>query len=112
MRPSLSIKTVFRTPFKTLLTFFLLAAVTFALFSRVGEYSITSREIKNAAKEYHGIGSAEISTALESYPGSPFYLNADPRMSQDYSENEREHYLNNFRYQPLSLKQIKVQTGL
>ncbi|MEN6313429.1 MAG: ABC transporter permease [Clostridiaceae bacterium] len=106
MRPSLSIKTLFRTPFKTLLTFFLLAAVTFALFSRVAEYSITNREIKNAAQEYRGIGSAELVPALESYPGQPFYIKADPRLSKYYSEEARENYLNKFRYQPLSQEQI------
>ena len=106
MRPSLSIKTLFRTPFKTLLTFFLLAAVSFALFSRVGEYSITSREIKNAAKEYCGVGTAEISAAQESYPGNPVYINADPRILQDYSEEERNFYLDYFKYKQLSQEQI------
>lgn len=105
MRPSLSIKTLYRTPFKTLLTFFLLASVTFALFSRVSEYSITNREIKNAAKEYRGVGSAEISAAAESYPGDSIYIKADPRMLQYCSEKAREYYLN-LRYQPLSQEQI------
>lgn len=106
MRPLLSIKTLFRTPFKTLLTFILLTSVMFALFTRIAEYSITEREIKNAAKQYRGIGSAEISEAVESLPDSPFYILTDPRMLEDASEESGNYFLDIFRYQPLSREQI------
>ena len=55
MRPSLSFKTLLRTPLKTLLTFLLLAAASFALFSRVAEYSMISREMDRAAEHYYGV---------------------------------------------------------
>ncbi|NLE04261.1 MAG: hypothetical protein GX638_05585 [Crenarchaeota archaeon] len=106
MRPYLSAKTLFRSPFRTLLTFLLLASVTFALFSRVAEYSITSREINKAAEEYCGVGSAQIAPALESYPEAPFYIYADPRMMVNSNEERSDYYLNHFRYQPLSRAQI------
>ena len=56
MRPSLSLKTLFRTPFKALLTVLLLAVASFALFSRVSEYAITTREMERATSYYTGIG--------------------------------------------------------
>ncbi len=112
MRPYLSVKSLLRTPFKTFLTLILLTAVTFALFSRISEYTITNREINNAAKEYCGVGSAEIAPASESYTGFPFYIYADPRMSQDFSEEKREYYLDSFRYRPLSHAQIDSILGL
>lgn len=111
MKPSLSIKTLFSTPFKTLLTFFLLAAVTFALFSRVAEYSITSREIKNAAKEYRGVGSAEISAALESYPDNAVYIFTDQRVLQNRSKGWLE-FARHLQYQALSQEQINALSKL
>jgi ABC-type antimicrobial peptide transport system permease subunit len=106
MRQYIPVKTLLRSPLKTLLTFLLLASVTFALFSRVAEYSITSREINKAAKEYCGVGSVEITAASESYPGSPFYIYADPRILPDSHNEESKYYFNNYRYQPLSRAQI------
>lgn len=94
-----SIKTLFHTPVKTFLTFLLLAIVMFSLFSRTGEYSITSRETKNVAKEYQGVGSVEIAPVSDTFPSFPTYMYADPRLSQDYIE-----YL---RYKPLSWEQIQ-----
>lgn len=106
MRPSLSFKTLFRTPFKTLFTFFLLALITFVLFSRVTEYSIINREIKNAAKAYRGVGSVEILPASDSYPEFPTYINADPRTLQNYPEDEQDYYLNKLHYKPLTKDNI------
>ena len=56
MRPSLSLKTLLRTPLKALLTVLLLAVASFALFSRVSEYAITTREMERATSYYTGIG--------------------------------------------------------
>lgn len=98
MRPLQLIKTLFRTPFKTFLTFLLLSAVTFVLFSRVGEYSITSKEIESSAKDYRGIGSVENAPAPETNPGWPTYIYEDSRLSGNDA--------NNLRYQPLSKDQI------
>lgn len=98
MRPLQSIKTLFRTPFKTLITFLLLAVVMFAFFSRIAEYSVTSREMKNVAEKYRGIGSIENAQNFETYTVYEAYLYADPRMSQNY--------ISSFQYQPLSKAEI------
>lgn len=103
MRPLQLIKTLFRTPYKTFLTFLLLFAVTFVLFSQVGEYSITSREIKNSAKEYRGVGSAEIAPAPETYTDLPYNINKDFSLAGNIS---------NYLYQPLSQEQISLLLGL
>ena len=47
--PSHSIKTVLRSPVRTILTFVLLGGVTFAFFSQTVEYAVTAREFNNAA---------------------------------------------------------------
>jgi hypothetical protein len=112
MNPLLSIKTLFRTPFKTLLTFLLLAAVTFALFSRVAEYAILNREIENAANSYKGVGSAEIAPAVDSSPNSPSYIDADPRIYKDFPQELQDLYRNQFRYQPLTSDKIKTISKL
>jgi ABC-type lipoprotein release transport system permease subunit len=55
MRPKQLLKSLFRTPFKTILTFLLIAAASFALFSRVTDYAVTSREMKEAVSHYRGV---------------------------------------------------------
>ena len=47
MKKLLSIKTLFRSKIKTLVTFLLVTAVTFALFSQVAEYINTKLEFEN-----------------------------------------------------------------
>ncbi len=97
MRSLQLIKTLFRTPFKTFLTFLLLFAVTFVLLSRVGEYSITRKEVISSAKEYRGVGSAEVAPAPETYPDLPYTINEDVSKEGDSSD---------CLYQPLSQIQI------
>ena len=46
MRKSTALKTLLRAPLKTLLTFLLIAAGSFALFSRVTDFAVTMRENK------------------------------------------------------------------
>ncbi len=55
MRKSLVFKMLLRTPVKTLLTFVLIAAASFSLFSRVTDYVVTSRETKHARGLYHAV---------------------------------------------------------
>lgn len=62
MRPSLSIKTTLRAPFKTLLTFLLIAAATFAVFSRVADYAVTQREMERATSYYRGVAALDTGT--------------------------------------------------
>ena len=59
MRKSLTLKTLLRSPVKTLLTFLLIVASSFALFSRVTDYAVTSRETANAKSFYHGVAALD-----------------------------------------------------
>lgn len=59
MRKSLALKTLFRSPVKTLLTFLLIVAASFALFSRVTDYAVTTRETKHARDFYHGVAALD-----------------------------------------------------
>lgn len=54
MRKKIVLKSLLRAPLKSLLTFLLIAAASFALFSRVTDYAITSREAAKAESFYHG----------------------------------------------------------
>lgn len=55
MRPTLSLKTLLRAPFKTFLTFLLIAAASFGLFYRVADYAVTQRETARAVSWYRGV---------------------------------------------------------
>jgi len=46
------LKTLFRSPIKTIVTFLLIAAASFALLSRVTDYAITSREMNRVISHY------------------------------------------------------------
>ncbi len=55
MRKSIALKSLLRSPVKTLLTFLLLASASFALFSRVTDFAVTTREAENAKSRYHAV---------------------------------------------------------
>ncbi len=59
MRKAIVLKTLVRSPVKSLLTFLLLTAASFALFSRVTDYVVTTRESKNAEGLYHAVASLD-----------------------------------------------------
>lgn len=59
MRNSLALKSLLRSPVKTLLTFFLIVAASFALFYRVTDHAVTTREAKNAESFYHGVAALD-----------------------------------------------------
>ena len=59
MRPGLSLKTLLRAPFKTLMTFLLIAAASFAVFSRVAETAVTQREMGRATSYYRGVAALD-----------------------------------------------------
>lgn len=59
MRKSLALKTILRSPLITLLTFLLIAAASFALFSRVTDYVVNIRETENARSLYHAVASLD-----------------------------------------------------
>jgi ABC-type antimicrobial peptide transport system permease subunit len=58
------LKNLLRTPAKTFITFLLLAAVSFALFSRVAEYSVSNRELNRIAANLQGVGAVERTSPL------------------------------------------------
>ena len=62
MKKLLSIKTLFRSKLKTLVTFLLVASVTFALFTQVAEYINTKLEFENNTDMYSGSGFVESSS--------------------------------------------------
>ena len=106
MKPLLILKTIFRTPLKTFFTFILLSLVMFSLITRVAEYSIIEREIKNAAKEYQGIGTVEISEVKESFPHTPSYITTDPRLGEKYIYKSKDFAFHTTRYEPLTRDDI------
>ncbi len=55
MRKSIILKTLLRTPVKTILTLLLIASASFALFSRITDYAITTREAAKAESFYNGV---------------------------------------------------------
>lgn len=59
MRKSIALKTLLRAPLKTLLTFLLIAAASFALFSRVTDYAVTMRETERVKGLYHAVASLD-----------------------------------------------------
>ena len=112
MRLTLSIKTLYRSPVRTILTFILLGVLTFAFFSQTAEYTITVREMNSAAGQYVGVGAVEIAPPEEIDTRLPLYINTDLRMAQQYPEERQELYLNKIRYQPLSQDQISTISEL
>ena len=74
MRPTLSIRMLLRSPLKTLLMVALLAGISFALFLRISEYSLTAGEFERTKAAYRGVGIVEIAPAEYFDIGSPKYL--------------------------------------
>ena len=110
MKPELSFKTLFRSPVRTILTFILLAAVTFALFSRLAEYAVTTREMEAAARRAKGAAAVEPEAAAYSYPSDPVYIHADPRLEGSYPLGDAAPYIR--RYAPVSRAQIDAVARL
>jgi len=104
MRTSLSIRTLMRTPLKTLLMFLLLTATSYMLFFSVVEYSVTAREFERTAGFYKGVGAAEAASPTISAPsmqcsygiipapGTDVYLYADARTSGMFSGENTDRY--------------------
>lgn len=108
MRPSLSVRTLYRSPVRTLLTFILLAVVTFAFFSQVAEYAVTTREFNNAVKQYYGLGAVEIKPPDVPVVENGYYLQFDPRIEK-YPYNTERWFNKSYtpvRYPPLTQEQV------
>jgi hypothetical protein len=59
MRKILILKTVFRTPVKSMMTILLLAAASFTLFLRVTDYMITTREAGKIKNSCYGVAALD-----------------------------------------------------
>ena len=90
MKGILSVKTLFRSWIKTVFTFILIAAVTFAFFSQTAEYVNTRREFESNVDMYYGSGMVEVSSAKYKNIDFPYYIEADPRVdaypAEEYNE--------------------------
>jgi len=73
-------KSLIRTPFKTLLTFGLLFLVMLSFSAKVMEYRYTKEEIESASESYRGVGWLEVNNVEVTYPHSPRYIDVDARM--------------------------------
>ena len=108
MKTKISLKALYRSPVKTVLTFILLAAVNFALFSQVLEHAVTQRELDKAISTYFGAGNVE-NTVL--HPNArrvdrPIYIYTDPRVSTDYLTDENAELYRSYKYEPVTKEQI------
>ncbi len=77
MRKTVAFKMLFRSPLKTLLTFLLIAAASFTLFSRAAEYAVTSRETEKAESFYHRVAALDLTQPMVTYDnefGSGSYI--------------------------------------
>ena len=84
MRKTIALKSLLRSPVKTILTFLLIASASFALFSRVTDYAVTTRETKNAESLYHAV--ASLDNEVPDIPIEIKYVNsADGTVSTGYS---------------------------
>ena len=109
MNAKLWLKTLYRSPVRTVLTFILLASVTFALFSQVMEHAVTQRELDNAISTYFGAGNVESSVL---HPNArrvdrPVYIYTDPRVSTAYLTKEDAELYRSYKYEPISEEQIE-----
>lgn len=86
MRRFISIKMLFRSPLKSLLTFMLIIVASFALFSRVTDYAITSREEANARSFYHGVAALDNSVPDGTFEGYDNGLSYSYSFSQENKE--------------------------
>lgn len=109
MNPKLSLKTLLRSPARTVLIFILLTAVTFALFSQVMEYSITSREIKKAVGLYNGVTAVENTPVPEEAKdmGIPLFMFSDERVNAAVLPEYWRDIYENIGYEYLTREQIE-----
>jgi len=95
MRPKLALKTLFRSPVRMILTFILLVAVTFTLFSQVLEHAVTVREVNRAAEQYDGVCAVDMQGG-KANPSTPWYATTDtrlgivPQFAESYPKIESE----------------------
>ena len=115
MRAKLSLKTLYRSPVRMVLTFILLVAVTFTLFSQVLEHAVTVREINKSAEQYDGVGAVEVSPARPTsfgfhYAAGSDYAFLDDRIEDPFSWTYLATHVQ--QYEHLTQEQIDAVTEL
>lgn len=90
MRTKLAIKTLFRAPLKTLLSFLLLFAASFMMVYNLADYAMTGREFARSVEQYQGVVAVEREREIRAYQQSyPFFLLSDPTNEANYDNNYR-----------------------
>ena len=112
MKPKLSLKILYRSPVKTILTFILLVAVTFALFSQVLEYSVAKREMEKAVAEYKGMGSVVNGEFSGEMNVSFGYMFADERVENYVLPEQFESLFRGLGYESLTQEQIDAISSM
>ncbi|MCL2019551.1 MAG: hypothetical protein FWG70_07310 [Oscillospiraceae bacterium] len=110
MRFSLLLKTLLRTPVKTIVTFLLIAAASFALFSRMTDYAITSRELKQTERHYSGVAALD-NGVLDTIHYKNSNMPATVNMKNPFSPAYK--FLNDYSSpNPLTYEQIEAFSSL
>lgn len=112
MKPKLSLKILYRSPVRTVLTFILLVAVTFALFSQVLEYSVAKREMEKAVGEYKGVGSVVNGEFVSQSRDCFEYMFADERVQNHVLPEIWGKINRDLGYESLSAEQVETITNM
>ena len=77
VKPSKSLKTLYRSPVKTAVTLLLLAAAAFLFLYNLGEYAISDREYREARDKYEGVLTVEEEPVTDNASIFDLFLLAD-----------------------------------
>ena len=112
MKAKYSLKTLYRSPVRTILTFILLAAVTFALFSQVMEYSVAKREMEKMVELYDGALNVSQVKFKSGDRSTPEYIYTDDRVPQGILPDEVYNKFKNLGYAPMTEEEIEKISSL
>ncbi len=112
MKAKISLKTLYRSPVRTVLTFILLAAVTFALFSQILEYSVAKREMEKMVALYDGVINVE--SGIFDMEGNelPAYMYRDKRVPQGIMPDETMEEYRKLGFEPMTAEEIETLSAL
>ena len=94
------LKTIYRTPIKSIIVLIILFFVSFALFSRINEYITTTSEFRALEDSFYGLGFVEISPPIfrpDAFDDGSYFLIGD-EINYDHIDGTWEHT----RYEPLT----------
>ena len=112
MKPKYSLKTLYRSPVRTVLTFVLLVAVTFALFSQVLEYSVAKREMGKMVELYDGVLNVSQNTFKDGEREKPGYIYGDSRVPQGILPDWIYKEYSKYGYEPMTAEEIEKISSL